>query len=131
VDEEQKGAGWIAFAGVMVLIIGILNCFWGIAAIDNAHFFTANAQYIISDLNFWGWVILIIGIVQIFAAFSIWAGGEFGRWIGIIGAAFGSVAALLSIPGNPWWALAVFTIDILIIYALVVYGGHYMGSRSR
>lgn len=129
-EERQKGEGWVAFAGVMVLIAGILSVFWGIAAIDKANFFIESERYIISDLSFWGWVILIIGIVQIIAAFSIWAGGEFGRWIGIIGATFGAIGSLLSIPGYPFWSLATFAIDILILYALVVYGGHHL-RRTR
>jgi hypothetical protein len=123
-DETAKGAGWLMFAGIMVLIAGILNVIWGIAAIDSANFFVEDERYIFSDLNTWGWIILIVGIIQGIAAFSIWAGGEFGRWIGIIGAGLSAIGALLSIPGFPLWSLAIFGVDLLIIYGLVVYGGH-------
>jgi hypothetical protein len=126
-DERVEGAGWLVFAGIMVLIAGTLNCIWGIAAIDGASFFIEDERYILSDLNTLGWIVLIIGVVQVLAAFSIWAGGQFGRWIGIIGASLGALGALLSIPGFPLWSVCVFFIDVLIIYGLTAYGG----QRSR
>jgi hypothetical protein len=126
-DDAARGAGWLVFAGIMVLIAGALNFIWGIAAIDGANFFIEDDRYILSDLNTMGWIILIIGLIQVVAAFSIWAGGEFGRWIGIIGASFGALGALLSIPGFPLWSVCVFGLNVLIIYGLIVYGG----QRSR
>ena len=126
-DDAARGAGWLVFAGIMVLIAGVLNFIWGIAAIDSANFFIEDDRYILSDLNTMGWIILIIGLIQVVAAFSIWAGGELGRWIGIIGASFGALGALLSIPGFPLWSVCVFGLNVLIIYGLIVYGGH----RSR
>jgi hypothetical protein len=124
VDERARGAGWLLFAGIMVLIAGTLNCIWGIAAIDGANFFVEDERFILSDLNTWGWIVLIVGVIQLFAAFSIWSGGEFGRWIGILGASLSAVGALLSIPAYPLWSLAIFGIDVLIIYGLAAYGGH-------
>jgi hypothetical protein len=122
-DETRQGAGWVTFAGIMVLMVGVLNVIWGIAAIDNANFFVGNERFIFSDLNTWGWIILIIGVLQVFAAFSIWAGGGFGVFIGIVTATVGAVGALLSIPAYPLWSLAIFAVDILIIYGLSAYGG--------
>ena len=121
--DEPQGAGWLLFAGIMVSIAGILNIIWGIAAIDNSKFFTANATYILSDLNTWGWVVLVIGVLQLFAAFSIWAGGQYGRWFGIVAAGANSIAALLTIPAYPFWGLCLFGIDLLVIYGLAAYGG--------
>ena len=126
-DDSTTGAGWLTFAGIMILIAGTLNLVWGIAAIDNANFFVEDKRFIISDLNTWGWIIAIVGVVQLFAAFSIWSGGGFGKWIGIVGASLSAVFAPLSIPGYPFWSLAIFAIDILIIYGLATYGG----QRSR
>jgi hypothetical protein len=122
-NDTARGAGWILFAGIMIFIAGTLNTIWGIAAIDKASFFVEEERFIISDLSTWGWIVLIIGIMQLFAAFSIWAGNEYGRWIGIITATLSSIGALLSIAGYPFWSLAVFSLDILVIYGLVAYGG--------
>ena len=128
-NDRVEGGGWLMFAGVMILIAGTLNCIWGFAAIDGANFFVEDERYIISDLNTMGWAILLIGIIQIIAAFSIWAGGEFGRWIGVLAASLSAIGALLSMPGFPLWSVCVFFIDVLIIYGLVAYGGHQARSR--
>jgi hypothetical protein len=128
-NDTVKGEGWLLFAGIMVLISGILNTIWGIAAIDKASFFVDDAKFIFEDLSTMGWCILIIGVVQLFAAFSIWSGGGFGRWIGIISASFSAVGALLALPGYPFWSICVFGVDLLIIYGLAAYGG--LGDRTR
>jgi hypothetical protein len=125
-SDSDQGYGWLLFAGVLIVMAGILNVIYGIAAIDNANFFVADQKYILSDLSTWGWVMLILGVLQIFAAFSLWNGGTFGRWFGIAAASLNAIAALLSIPAYPFWSLAIFTLDILIIYGLATYGG----SRS-
>jgi hypothetical protein len=126
--DVDKGAGWLLFAGIMVVMVGILNVIYGIAAIDNANFFVANQKYIISDLNTWGWVMLVLGALQIVAAFSIWSGGSFGRWFGIGAASLNAIAALMALPAYPFWSLAVFSLDLLIIYGLAAYGGGHRRS---
>jgi hypothetical protein len=131
VNDTAQGGGWLAFAGIMIVIVGILNVIWGIAAIDNANFFVEDERYIFSDLNTWGWITLFIGIIQILAAFSIWAGGQFGRFVGIFVASVSAIGALLSIPGYPFWSLAVFAIDVLIIYGLSAYGGQASRAPAR
>ncbi|HEV7492995.1 DUF7144 family membrane protein [Baekduia sp.] len=123
--DEPQGAGWLMFAGIMLLIAGVLNVIYGIAAIGNSNFFINDQKYILSDLKTWGWVTLIIGVLQVVASFSIWAGNQFGRWFGIGAAALSSIGALLSIPAYPFWSLAIFAVDILIIYGLAAYGGRH------
>jgi hypothetical protein len=118
-----EGSGWVLFAGTMIMMVGVLNVVWGIAAIDSSSFFVQDTTYILSDLNTWGWIILVVGGLQFAAAFSIWAGGSFGRWFGIAAATVNAIAALLSIPAYPLWSLAIFAIDILVIYGLATYGG--------
>ena len=122
-DYPTQGAGWVLFAGIMLMMVGVLNVIWGIAAIDKAQFFVQDTKYIFSDLKTWGWIVLIIGALQFAAAFSIWSGGGFGRWFGIATAALNAIAALLSIPAYPFWSLAIFAVDVLVIYGLAAYGG--------
>ncbi len=122
--EAERGSGWVGFAGVMIMIAGFLNVVYGIAAIDNSAFFAEGSRYVIfSDLNTWGWIHLIIGIVQLFAAFSIWNRHTFGRLIGVASASVSMVAILFFINANPLGAFAIFIIDLLVIYGLVAYGG--------
>ena len=119
-------SGWVTFAGVMLFIVGVLNVIYGIAAIGDSSFFVQDQKYILSNLNTWGWVTLIIGIIQLFAAFSLWSGGTYGRVIAIFAASLSALAALLSIPAYPFWSLALFAMDILIIYGLAMYAGSRM-----
>jgi hypothetical protein len=121
--EDVRGGGWIFFAGTMTLLAGVLNGIWGFAAIDGANFFLEDERYVLGDLNAMGWVIVLVALIQLLAAFSIWGGGEFGRWLGIFGASISAVGALLSIPGFPLWSVCVFFVDVLIIYGLAAYGG--------
>jgi uncharacterized membrane protein (DUF2068 family) len=107
----------------MLAIVGVLNFIYGIAAISNSKFYTRNADYIVGNLNTLGWVLLVIGVIQFCAVFSIWAGTEWGRWVGVLTAAVNSIAQLLFLPSRPLAALAVFAIDILVIYGLLAYGG--------
>jgi hypothetical protein len=118
-----EGSGWVLFAGIMIMMVGVLNIIWGIAAIDRSSFFVQDAKFFFSDLRTWGWIILVLGGLQLAAAFSIWSGGGFGRWFGIASATCNAIAALLSISAYPFWALAIFAIDILVIYGLAAYGG--------
>lgn len=122
-EEDDRGYGWVLFAGTMMAIVGIMNVVEGIAAIGNAHFFTANAHYVAGDLNAWGWTVLIVGIVILLAAVGVYAKNQFARWLGVLGAALNAIAQLLFIPAYPFWSLSFFTLDILIIYGLVAYGG--------
>ena len=121
--HPREGASWVLFAGIMILLVGALNIIWGIAAIGDSRFFVADAQYVLSGLNTWGWVMLFLGVGQVFAAFSIWRGGQAGRWFGIAVAALNAIAALMSISAYPFWGLAVFILDVLVIYGLANYGG--------
>jgi len=122
-DGTIKGVGWVVFAAVMLGLAGIWNFIDGIAAISSAHVFVANAHYVFSDLNTWGWIVMILGILQGFAAFALVTGSEWARWFGIVVAGVNAIGQLFFVPAYPWWALAMFTVDILIIYALAVYGG--------
>ena len=122
---DEPGGGWILFAGIMLMLVGVLNVIWGIAAIGDSSFFVNDQKYILSNLNTWGWVTLILGVVQILAAYSIWAGNQFGRWFGIAVAGLSAIDALMSIPAYPFWSLAIFAVDILVIYGLAAYGGQH------
>lgn len=124
VEDAGHGGGWVTFAGVMMLIIGTMNVIGGIAAIDDAHFYVANANYVFSDLNTWGWIILITGGVQVLAGLGIFARNQFARWLGVGFASLNMLAQLLFLPAQPLWSLAIIAVDTLIIYGLVAYGQH-------
>ena len=70
---EGQGYGLVFFASVLLVIIGFFNLIYGIAAIANSHVFTANAHYVFGSLRTWGWITLIIGVLQLAAAAGVLA----------------------------------------------------------
>jgi hypothetical protein len=119
--DGNRGHARTLLAGVFLTIAGVLNVIWGIAAIGNSHFFTSDAHFVFSSLHGWGWITLIIGILELCAAGSLFAGNEFGRWFGIFVGSFAAVDALLSIPAYPFWSLAIFFISLWIVFGLAEY----------
>jgi hypothetical protein len=120
---EPRGYGWVVFAGIMIMMAGVLNFIYGIAAISESHFYTANAHYVISDLNTWGWVLLGLGVLQFCVAFGIWMQAPWARWTGIVIASLNAIVQLIFLPSYPLLSLAIFAIDLLVIYGLAAYGG--------
>jgi hypothetical protein len=118
--DDTRGGSAIILAGTFLMLGGVLNVIYGIAAISNSKFFLNETKYIISDLKTWGWIVLIIGILELFAAFSLLSGKTFGRWVGLIVGSLNAVSALLSIPAYPLWSLAIFALSLWIIYGLAV-----------
>jgi hypothetical protein len=121
--EGALGTGWVVFAAVMLGLAGVWNFFAGIAAIGDAHVYVANANYVFSDLSTWGWIVMILGVFQVIAGLSLMSGSEVARWFAIVVAGVNSLAQLNFAPAEPWWAMAMFTVDILIIYGLAAHGG--------
>ncbi len=119
----MRGMGSAFFVGTLLFIAGVLNVIYGIAAVSNSHFYVGNSVYLFSDLHTWGWITIILGVIQLTASVSLFAGGTYGRVIGLIAASLGAIGALLDVGGaHPWWALGVFAICLVCIHGLVVYG---------
>lgn len=106
------------------MVAGILNIIYGIAAVGNSSFYAAEVHYVFSSLHTWGWITIILGAIQLTASFSLFAGGLYGRVVGLVAATIGAVGALLDIgdSGHPWWSLGIFAILIVCIHGLVVLG---------
>jgi hypothetical protein len=118
-----RGAGRAVFAAILLMIVGTINIIYGIGALDDARIFVNDTRFILDDLNTMGWVLIILGVIQLSGSFSLLAGNTYGRVIGIIGGTLGALGALFSIGGNnPWWSLAVFALCVYVVYGIVVLG---------
>ena len=124
--DEERGFGWLLFAATMLGLAGVLSIFDGIAALSKASFYAANAHFVFSDLRTWGLIMLIFGALLIVAAMGVFSGSGFARWFGILAAALNAIAHFGAMQSYPFWSLIVFTLDVLVIYALAVYGGKRM-----
>ena len=118
----MRGAGRVTFAGVLLLIVGTLNIVYGIGALDDANIFVGETRYIFTNLHIMGWVMIILGLVQLTGGVSLLGGNSYGRVIGIIGGSLGAIAALFSIGGNdPWWSLAIFFLSVWVVHGIFIY----------
>jgi hypothetical protein len=121
-QEEGRGFGLVLFAAILLFVIGVFNLIWGIAAIFNSHFFTTHAHYVIGDLRAWGWVTLILAILQLGAAGGILAGNQWARWFAVAVVGLNAIAMMLALPSYPVWGVIVIAVDIVALYGLCAYG---------
>jgi hypothetical protein len=125
-----RGAGRVVFAATLLLIIGFINIIYGIGALDDANIFVNDTRFVLDNLSTLGWVLIILGAIQITGGFSLMAGNAYGRVIGIIGGSLGAIGALLSIGGAfPWWSLAVFALCVYVVHGIVVFGEDEKADR--
>jgi hypothetical protein len=110
-------------AATLLMIAGTLNIIYGIGALDDANIFVNDKRYIFTNLNTMGWVLIILGVIQLGGGLSLFAGNTYGRVIGIIGGSLGAIAAVLSIGGAyPWWSLGIFFLCVYIVHGIFIYG---------
>jgi hypothetical protein len=119
---DERGLGWVMFAGVLLLTIGTINVIQGIAAISRAHFYVANAHYVFGDLRSWGWVAVCLGAAQVLVGLGVFVKNQFARWVGVVMLCLNAIAELLMMPAYPFWSLTIFAVDIIAIYGLIAYG---------
>ena len=119
---EGRGAGMVLFASVLLLVIGFFNMIYGIAAIANSHVFVANAHYVIGDLRAWGWVTLILSVLQLVAAGGIVMGNQLARWFAVAVVGINAIDMMFFIPAYPFWALVIIAADVVALWGLCAYG---------
>ena len=119
---EGRGLGLVMFAAIVLLVLGFFNMIYGIAAIANSHVFTVNAHYVIGDLRAWGWVTLIIAVLQLAAAGGILAGNQLARWFAVAVVGLNAIDMMFFVPAYPFWALTIIAVDVVALYGLCAYG---------
>ena len=126
----MRGAGRVVFAAILLMLVGTINIIYGIGALDDANIFVNDTRFVLDDLNTMGWVLIILGVLQLTGGLSLVAGNTYGRVIGIIAGSLGALGALFSIGGNnPWWSLCVFALCVYIVYGIIVFGEEDTGAR--
>ena len=118
---EKAGTGWIAYSGVMLILVGFLDIVDGLWAIDRAD--AKASQLLYSDkLGGWGWFYLILGIILVLAGVGVFYRAQVARWIGVIAASVAIVANMLWVFVFPITSLIIILLASLVVYGLVVYG---------
>jgi hypothetical protein len=118
----ELDSGWTVFAGTLLLMLGVIDVIYGIAAIGNAHFFVHNTNYVAGSLKTWGWVTLILGVIELLVGVGVFLRNQLARWVGVVGLSIGAIVALLSMPAYPLWGLTLFAVNILAVYGLIAHG---------
>jgi hypothetical protein len=121
-SAERRGYGLVVFAAILLAVVGCFNLIYGIAAVANSHVFTANAHYVFGNLRAWGWITLIIGVVQLAAAAGVMAGNQLARWFGVAVLGLNAIDQMLFLPAYPFWSLAIIAIDVVALWGLCAYG---------
>ena len=123
--NERSMAGWIGFAGMLMLIIGFIDMFQGlIALVEDEYFVVTGSGFLVVDLTTWGWAMLIWGALLIVAGLGLAAGQSWARWLSIVGVSL-NFFAQLGFLGNsqyPLWALTALALNVVVLYALTVRG---------
>jgi hypothetical protein len=122
--EEEKGYGWIVMASILLVVAGIFNILWGVAALAKSELLVSRLLF--GNLTFWGVVWLILGIIEMCAGFAILAKAQWARWFGIIMAALSMIGAFFYMWAFPGWSILIIALDVLVIYGLAEYGGRFM-----
>jgi len=124
---EEDGGGWLIFAGIVLMVAGVMRAFDAIWAFRYHGVLPQNLEDAIfgHSLKTYGWVYLIVAIILFLAGLGVMARMQFARWIGIVAAAIASISAIWWMPYYPIWSLTYIGIGLFVIYAL---GAH--GSRE-
>jgi hypothetical protein len=122
--------GGTVFAGMMLLLAGILAVLEGIAGISRDSVYVATRGDYTFEFNVraWGWIHFIIGVIAILVGYGVLRGVEVARWIGIMIAGLSMVANFIFLPYQPVWAVIIIAIDVFVIWALATY--HPGNSRD-
>jgi hypothetical protein len=122
--RRTQGYGFVLFAAILLLVAGIFNVIDGIAAVANSHVFVANAHYVFANLHAWGWITLILGVLQILAAVGVLAGSQVARWFAVAVLVLNAVDQMFFIPAYPFWSLVIIAVDVVALYGLCAYGSY-------
>jgi hypothetical protein len=131
-NSEPPGAGLVLFAACMLVMGGAFNAIAGAIALGKPSFYNQTAVFPFSDLHTWGWIILLLGAVEVLAGFVLLAGSQsqFARWFGILAAALNGIGMLLFIHSYPVLSVTIFVLEIVVIYVLAVHGGRRMPAPA-
>ena len=127
----MRGSGRAAFVAALLLIVGTLNIIYGIGSVGDATALVGDQRLVFTSLHTYGWVLIILGVIQLTAGLSLLGGNTYGRVLGIVAASLGALNALAAIGGrNPWWSLGVFALCIYILHGLIIFGRDVKASEQ-
>lgn len=125
--RSSRRSGWPTFVAIYLMIEGVLNIIWGIAALDNKSYFVSGGL-LWSSLNTWGWVAIILGAVQVLGSLLVMSRNAAGAVIAGFLAFCGLMLNFLSIGAYPVWSVILLVVDALILWAVTVHGDEFVAD---
>jgi hypothetical protein len=127
-DNIAKHSGWITFAGVMAVLAGGYNALSGIAALADDDAIASQAKEVLYgiDLTAWGWFWLLVGLAQILTGVLIFQRNTWGLWLGVAFAGLSAMLTVIVMFVFPLWAIAVLTIDFLVLFGLLTQSDEFL-----
>jgi hypothetical protein len=125
-DTEVTGwVGWLAFAGVMALMVGSFQVIQGLVALFDDGFYAVTPDGLIVNVNYnaWGWAHLIIGALLILTGIGLMTGNMAARILGVTLAGLSALVNVAFLAAYPVWSVIIVTLDVIVIYAIIVHGG--------
>ncbi|HYH73829.1 MAG TPA: hypothetical protein VD764_11460 [Nocardioides sp.] len=128
-DAPTAWAGWVAFGGVMLLMLGAFQVIEGLVALLDDGFYRVRSDGLVVnvDYNTWGWIHIVIGVIGVLAGVGLLAGNMAARIVGVGIAGLSALANLLFMSAHPLWSTILITVDVVVIYAIVVHGRELKG----
>jgi hypothetical protein len=130
-DPDPTGwTGWVVFASFMMIIAGSFQAIEGLVAIfdDGFYHVTENGLVVNVDYSVWGWTHLLLGALLIICGIGVLAGNIVARVVAILLAGLSALVNLVFLEAYPIWGILIITVDVLVIYSLVVHGRELRGS---
>ncbi|MEU8799372.1 hypothetical protein [Spirillospora sp. NPDC048819] len=117
--QRHRTSGWLTFAGTLALVVGAFNIIAGLVALfDDDYYLVGENQILVFDFTAWGWIWLILGIVQIAVGAGIVAGQMWARAVGVFFAVLAAIGHLAFLQAFPIWSVLTIALCVLLIYAL-------------
>lgn len=121
--KPSAWAGWVAFATVMMIVLGVFNIIDGLVALlKDEVFVTTNNSIIVFDLTTWGWINLLFGVAQLIIGLALLQRAVWARIAAVFLVALNAIAQLTFLSAYPFWATIIIALDVIVIWALVVHG---------
>lgn len=122
-ERSGAGAGFVLFAAIMMVLIGIFHAIAGLTGIIKNTFYLVSPNYVISwDATVWGWIHLLLGIIVVLAGFALMQGATWARIVGIILVGLSAIANFAFIPYYPVWSILIVALDVVVLWALIAHG---------
>ncbi|WP_433727699.1 DUF7144 family membrane protein [Actinoplanes sp. CA-051413] len=130
--EVTGWVGWILFAGIIMFTGGFFNVIEGIVALARDDFYLVASSGLVIDVDYtaYGWALLIFGLILVFAGYSVMAGRTWARVTAVVLAVVNAILHMVFMPAYPLWSIMVITLDVFVIYALVVHGREMKDYKS-